>query len=182
MDDSRKCPCPPTTVGIYTFNPFLLLEIPKCSTPIISLAPLSEFCLSFLHPLGISCLSPWWNSTGDIHSTNVTNGRTLQFYPESLFPFDPSQRLRNTKNTTETASTWIWWALLFISKVKFPYGNQLVGKVWLKIYVQLYFGGMTLRTGEGKRRNELAECHMAWLAEWHNYAEYNSWKMAQEIN
>ena len=40
MDDSRKCPCPLTTVGIYIFNPFLLLEIPKCSTPIPSLAPL----------------------------------------------------------------------------------------------------------------------------------------------
>ena len=25
--------------------------------------------------------------------------------------------------------------------------------------------------GEGKRRNEFAEWHVAWLAEWHNYAE-----------
>ena len=31
--------------------------------------------------------------------------------------------------------------------------------------------------GEGKRRNEFAEWHVAWLAEWHNYAEFNirSW-------
>ena len=34
----------------------------------------------------------------------------------------------------------------FISKFKFSVGNQPVGKVWLKIYVQFYFGGMTLRT------------------------------------
>ena len=33
---------------------------------------------------------------------------------------------------------------LFISKFKFPSGNQPIGKVWLKIYVQFYFGGMTL--------------------------------------
>ena len=32
-------------------------------------------------------------------------------------------------------------------------------------------------SGEGKRRNEFAEWHVAWLAEWHNYAEFNirSW-------
>ena len=31
--------------------------------------------------------------------------------------------------------------------------------------------------GEGKRRNEFAEWHVPWLAEWHNYAEFNmrSW-------
>ena len=29
------------------------------------------------------------------------------------------------------------------------------------------------RDGEGKRRNEFAEWHVAWLAEWHNYAEFN---------
>ena len=33
--------------------------------------------------------------------------------------------------------------------------------------------------GEGKRRNEFAEWHVAWLAERHNYAEFNLWKMAQ---
>ena len=36
---------------------------------------------------------------------------------------------------------------------------------------------VTLRTffsGEGKRRNEFAEWHLAWLAEWHNYAEWPS--------
>ena len=33
--------------------------------------------------------------------------------------------------------------------------------------------------GEGKRRNEFAEWHVAWLAEWHNYAECKIWKMAQ---
>ena len=35
------------------------------------------------------------------------------------------------------------------------------------------------RNGEGKRRYEFAEWHVAWLAEWHNYAEFNLWKMAQ---
>ena len=34
-------------------------------------------------------------------------------------------------------------------------------------------------TGEGKRRNEFAEWHVAWLAVRHNYAEFNLWKMAQ---
>ena len=29
------------------------------------------------------------------------------------------------------------------------------------------------KNGEGKRRNEFAEWHVAWLAEWHNYAEFN---------
>ena len=33
----------------------------------------------------------------------------------------------------------------FISKFKFPLGNQPIGKVWLKIYVQFYFGGVTLK-------------------------------------
>ena len=27
--------------------------------------------------------------------------------------------------------------------------------------------------GEGKMRNEFAEWHVAWLAQWHNYAEFN---------
>ena len=27
--------------------------------------------------------------------------------------------------------------------------------------------------GEGKRRNEFAEWHVAWRAEWHNYAKYD---------
>ena len=31
--------------------------------------------------------------------------------------------------------------------------------------------------GERKGRNEFAEWHVAWLAEWHNYAEFNLWKM-----
>ena len=26
--------------------------------------------------------------------------------------------------------------------------------------------------GEGKRRKEFAEWHVAWRAEWHNYAKY----------
>ena len=39
----------------------------------------------------------------------------------------------------------------FISKFKFPYGNQPVGKVWLKIYVQFYFGGMTLKKLQRKK-------------------------------
>ena len=33
--------------------------------------------------------------------------------------------------------------------------------------------------GEGKRRNEFAQWHVAWLAERHNYAEFNLCKMAQ---
>ena len=33
--------------------------------------------------------------------------------------------------------------------------------------------------GECKRRNEFVEWHVAWLAESHNYAEFNLWKMAQ---
>ena len=33
--------------------------------------------------------------------------------------------------------------------------------------------------GEGKRQNEFAEWHVAWLAEWHNYAECKIWKKAQ---
>ena len=33
--------------------------------------------------------------------------------------------------------------------------------------------------GEGKRRNEFAEWHVAWLAEGHNYGECKIWKMAQ---
>ena len=28
-------------------------------------------------------------------------------------------------------------------------------------------------SGEGKRRNEFAEWHVAWRAEWHNYAKYD---------
>ena len=34
-------------------------------------------------------------------------------------------------------------------------------------------------SGGGKRRNEFTEWHVAWLAEWHNYAECKIWKMAQ---
>ena len=33
--------------------------------------------------------------------------------------------------------------------------------------------------GEGKRRNEFVEWHVAWLREWHNYAECKIWKLAQ---
>ena len=33
--------------------------------------------------------------------------------------------------------------------------------------------------GEGKRRNEFAEWHVAWLAEWHNYVECNICRMTQ---
>ena len=36
-----------------------------------------------------------------------------------------------------------------------------------------------LYTNEGKRQNEFAEWHVAWLAERHNYAEFDLWKMAQ---
>ena len=34
-------------------------------------------------------------------------------------------------------------------------------------------------SGEGKRRNECAEWHVAWLAERHHYAGFNLWKMVQ---
>ena len=37
----------------------------------------------------------------------------------------------------------------------------------------------SLQTGEGKRRHEFAEWHVAWLAEWHNYAECNILRMTQ---
>ena len=33
--------------------------------------------------------------------------------------------------------------------------------------------------GEGKRRNEFAEWHVVWLAEWHNYVECNICRMTQ---
>ena len=36
------------------------------------------------------------------------------------------------------------------------------------------------KLGEGKRWNEFAEWHVAWLAEWHNYAECNIWKCAKK--
>ena len=35
------------------------------------------------------------------------------------------------------------------------------------------------RVREGQRGYEFAEWHVAWPAEWHNYAECNIWKMAQ---
>ena len=42
------------------------------------------------------------------------------------------------------------------------------------------FTFLTSLTGEGKRRNEFAEWHVAWLAERHNLIEeFNLWKMAQ---
>ena len=34
-------------------------------------------------------------------------------------------------------------------------------------------------SGEGKRRNDFAEWHVAWLGEWNNYAEFNVSKMTQ---
>ena len=37
----------------------------------------------------------------------------------------------------------------------------------------------TAGNGEGKRQNEFVEWHVAWLAEWHNYAECKIWKMTQ---
>ena len=36
-----------------------------------------------------------------------------------------------------------------------------------------------LKYGEGKRRHEFAEWHVAWLEEWHNYAECNILRMTQ---
>ena len=35
----------------------------------------------------------------------------------------------------------------------------------------------TFPNGEGKRQNEFAEWHVDWLAEWHNYAEWNICRM-----
>ena len=37
----------------------------------------------------------------------------------------------------------------------------------------------SFHSGEGKTRNDFAEWHVAWIAERHNYAEFNSWKMEQ---
>ena len=53
--------------------------------------------------------------------------------------------------------------------------------LWRAASKQCGFGVRILwfRVGEGKKRNECAEWHEAWLAEWHNYAECNIWKMAQ---
>ena len=45
-----------------------------------------------------------------------------------------------------------------------------------------WFGQYQVNFGESKRRNEFAEWHVAWLAEWHNYAECKIWKMRKEIN
>ena len=44
--------------------------------------------------------------------------------------------------------------------------------------MQTYTG---TRFGEGKRRNEFAEWYVAWLAESHNYAEFNirSWMISR---
>ena len=55
--------------------------------------------------------------------------------------------------------------------------NRAAGKPWRYpwsfSYLRLF--------GEGKRRNEFAEWHVAWLAEWHNYAEFNNLrKIAQK--
>ena len=38
------------------------------------------------------------------------------------------------------------------------------------------------REGEGKMPNEFAEWHVAWLAEWHNYADCNISEWLKEIN
>ena len=45
--------------------------------------------------------------------------------------------------------------------------------------VYLWIMCLSFKCGEGKRRNEFAEWHVAWLAEWHNYAECKIWKLAQ---
>ena len=37
----------------------------------------------------------------------------------------------------------------------------------------------TKYVGEGKRRHEFAEWHVAWLAQWYNYAECNILRMTQ---
>ena len=34
-------------------------------------------------------------------------------------------------------------------------------------------------SGEGKTKNEFAEWHAAWLAEWHNYVECNICRMTE---
>ena len=40
----------------------------------------------------------------------------------------------------------------------------------------------TSEFGEGKRGNEFAEWHVAWLAERHYYAEFNLCRMTKKIN
>ena len=39
----------------------------------------------------------------------------------------------------------------------------------------------TSEFGEDKRGNEFAEWHVAWLAEWHYFAECNLRRMAKKI-
>ena len=38
---------------------------------------------------------------------------------------------------------------------------------------------ISAESGKGKRRNEFAKWHVAWLAEWHNYAECNICRMTE---
>ena len=54
--------------------------------------------------------------------------------------------------------------------------NQRKGDLCLKTVMRERSSKQDFRlmmsfTGEVERRNEFAEWHVAWLAEWHNYAE-----------
>ena len=91
--------------------------------------------------------------------------------------------LNNTMTVNEPKLSFIWFIYLESIAWRLVVGD-LNFKVRLRFYGNLVGGcSKTLqdprKTGEGKRQNEFAEWHVAWLAEWHNYAEFNLWKMAQ---
>ena len=60
--------------------------------------------------------------------------------------------------------------------------KELVDKIAIKYALCFYVTGLRREIhsiGEGKRRHEFAEWHVAWLAEWHNYAECHILRMTQ---
>ena len=64
-------------------------------------------------------------------------------------------------------SAWHWKTDLNFAFC-FSFSPNFEKRIW-----PLYFVFASLRkTGEGKRKNVFAEWHVAWLAEWHNYAEW----------
>ena len=69
-------------------------------------------------------------------------------------------------------SAWHWKTDLNFAFC-FSFSPNFEKRIWT-----LYFVFASLwKTGEGKRRNVFAECHVAWLVEWHNYAEWNICRM-----
>ena len=49
--------------------------------------------------------------------------------------------------------------------------NSFRGHIRFTLTIQTVF------LGEGKRRKDFAEWHVAWRAEWHNYAKYEIYGM-----